>query len=146
MLIGNLYGRLGADPVARLTKNGHAMATASVAVDVTAWQVEEPETLWVSMLCFGVQAEVLLRARKGEMVAALGKLTRHDFTHPETGEIRENWTLVAESLVTTTSARPPEGRQKKRHGPGEEKIHPDDDPFLPPDGEGTPDFDDPIPF
>ncbi len=121
MLIGNLYGRLGADPVARQTKNGHAMATASVAVDVTAWQAEEADTLWVSVLCFGTQAEGLLRARKGEMVVAIGKLTRRDYTHPDTGEVRENWTLLAESLVTTTSARPPGGgRQKKRHDPGEE--------------------------
>jgi single-strand DNA-binding protein len=145
MLIGNLYGRLGADPVARQTKNGHAMATASVAVDVTAWQAEEPETLWVSMLCFGVQADVLLRANKGEMIVAIGKLTRHDYTHPETGEMRENWTMVAESVMTMTSARPPGGRQKKHHH--HDKASPsEDDPSPLPEGEVVPDFDDAIPF
>ena len=144
MLISNLYGRLGADPVARLTKNGHAMATVSVAVDVTAWQAEEPATLWVSILCFGAQAEVLLRASKGDMIVAIGKLTRREYTHPETGEVRENWTLVADSVVTVTSARPAGRRQTKRKQ-GEAKEAVEGDPSSP-SADMTPAFDDPIPF
>jgi single-strand DNA-binding protein len=104
VLIANLYGRLGQDPVERLTNTGKLMATCSVAVDV-AGHAAEPATLWVSVLAFGQVAEALLRAEKGQMLAAMGRLSRGEYTS-KTGEVREQWTLVAESVVTAKSARP----------------------------------------
>lgn len=61
MLIANVYGRLAADPIARTTKAGKPMTTASVAVDVSG-RDETGETLWVSILAFGTQADALLHA------------------------------------------------------------------------------------
>lgn len=103
MLIGNLYGRIGQTPQARQTKAGKPMATTTIAVDVTGQG--EPETLWVSILAFGQQAEALLRAEKGQMLAAIGKLTRGTYT-TQGGEVREQWALLAESIITATAARP----------------------------------------
>lgn len=105
MLIANVYGRLGNDPVARTTKDGKAMATCSMAVDITPHNAEEQETLWVSVLTFGQVAETLLRAEKGQMVAAIGRMTKGQYT-AKTGEIKEQWTLLAESVITAKTARP----------------------------------------
>lgn len=113
MLIGNIYGRLAADPTEKTTKTRKPMALASVAVDVTGQRAEDgdPETLWVSVLAFGNQVDALLKARKGEMVAAIGKLTRSRYTGRDDIE-RESWTLLAESVITAKSARPSCGRQR----------------------------------
>ncbi|MBK1656509.1 single-stranded DNA-binding protein [Allochromatium vinosum] len=113
MLIGNIYGRLSADPTEKTTRTGKPMALASVAVDVTGQRTEDgdSETLWVSLMAFGHQCEALLRAEKGQMVAAIGKLTRSHYTGRDDIE-RESWTLLAESVITAKSARPGGGRQR----------------------------------
>lgn len=104
MLIANIYGRLAADPVAHTTKTGKPMTTASVAVDVSGRDAEG-ETLWVSILAFGTQAEALLRAGKGQMVAAMGRIYRGQHER-RIGELCKSWTLLADSIVTATSAKP----------------------------------------
>ncbi|WP_295438805.1 single-stranded DNA-binding protein [uncultured Thiodictyon sp.] len=110
MLIANIYGRLGADPVARTTKAGKDMATVSVAVDVAPWNADAGATLWVSVLGFGTTAEAMLRAEKGQMLAAVGKLSRGSYT-TAAGEVREQWSLMADSVVTAKSAKPTGGRR-----------------------------------
>jgi len=105
MLIANLYGRLGQDPVARHTKSGGAMATCSVVVDVSAYNSESPASQWFNVLAFGTAAEELLRASKGQMVACIGKLTRGEYTAKD-GTTREQWSLVADSVVTAKAAKP----------------------------------------
>lgn len=117
MLIANLYGRLGQDPTERHTKSGGAMATASVVVDVSSYNAEEPASQWFNVLAFGTAAEELLRASKGQMVACIGKLTRGEYT-AKTGEVREQWSLVADSVVCAKSAKPtgkarPQGQQPR---------------------------------
>mgnify|MGYP001773615112 CR=1 FL=1 len=113
MLISNIYGRLAADPTEKTTRTGKPMALASVAVDVTGQRTEDgdSETLWVSLMAFGNQVDALLKARKGEMVAAIGKLTRSHYTGKD-GSERESWTLLAESVITAKTARPGGGRQR----------------------------------
>jgi single-strand DNA-binding protein len=112
VLIASIYGRLGADPVERTTKAGNSMVTVSVAVDV-AGKDAEPATLWVSILAFGNVAEALLRAEQGQMLAAMGKLTRGEYTN-KAGEVREQWTMLAESVVTAKSARPSGPRRARQ--------------------------------
>jgi len=113
MLISNIYGRLAADPIEKTTKTGKPMALANLAVDVTGQRAEDGdfETMWISLMVFGGQVDALLKARKGEMVAAIGKLTRSHYTGKD-GTERESWTLLAESVVTAKSARPGGGRQR----------------------------------
>jgi single-strand DNA-binding protein len=92
-------------------------------VDVTGQRTEDgdAETLWVSLMAFGHQCEALLKARKGEMVAAIGKLTRSRYTGRDDVE-RESWTLLAESVVTTKSARP--GVRKRQDPPPPDRRAP----------------------
>lgn len=125
MMISNLYGRIGQDPQARQTKAGKPMATTSIAVDVSGQQ-GEPETLWVSILAFGTQADTLLRAEKGQMLAAIGKMTRGEYT-TKAGEVREQWTLLAESIVTAKSARPGGRRPQGTGQPSCERYQADRD-------------------
>lgn len=152
MLIANLYGRLGQDPVARQTKAGGAMATASVVVDVTARNSEEPASQWFNLLAFGAAADELLRAQKGQMIAALGKLTRGEYT-TKAGEVREQWSLMADSVVTVKFAKPTGGR---RAAPGPASARgpvPGRDNGPQPSGKDSgytdrdpPPFDDDLPF
>lgn len=98
-----MHGRLAADPVERQTKAGLPMVTCNVAVDVSGRDSEE--TMWVGLLAFGHAADELLRASKGSMVAAIGKLTKSRYTGKDGAE-RESWSLLADSILTVASARP----------------------------------------
>jgi single-strand DNA-binding protein len=127
------YGRLGQDPKPITTKTGKAMATASIAVDVSAREVEE--TLWLGIVAFGCVAETLLRHAKGDMVSVCGRVQISRWKASD-GTDKEQWQVVADSLVSARTVRP--GRKSTNHGPQVEagvKLH------------GTaPDFDDDLPF
>ena len=130
MIVANLYGRLGQDPVERVTKSGAAMATASVAVDISGKDAE-PQTLWVSVLGFGAASEALLRSSRGEMVSVIGRLSRGTFTGRD-GSVRETWSMLADTVLTASSSRPTagkrqhQGQDQQRHG---ENNHQDHIPF-----------------
>jgi single-strand DNA-binding protein len=114
MIQSSLYGRLGKDPKPGTTKTGTAMCTASIAVDVG----REPgqETLWVSVMAFGPLAEALGQHQQGDMVAAMGKLTRSRYTGQD-GQERESWSLLADALHSSRTVRPGKrnGERTKRH-------------------------------
>ena len=113
MMQTSIHGRAGSDPVTGETKTGKPMTRLNLAVDVTAHGAEEPETLWVTIMAFGNVAEALNRAAKGETLTAMGKLTRGRYRAPD-GTERESWTLLADSVLTTRSARPAGRRAKPR--------------------------------
>jgi single-strand DNA-binding protein len=103
MIQSSIYGRLGRDPKASSTKNGKPMCTASVAVDVG--QEQGQETLWVTLMAFGHQAEALQRHQQGDMVAAMGKLTRGKYAGND-GQERESWSLLVDALHSSRAVRP----------------------------------------
>ena len=145
MIQASLYGRLGRDPKAATTKTGKPMTSASLAVDVGRDPGEE--TLWVSLLAFGVQADILERAQKGDMVAVMGRLTRGRYTAAD-GTERESWSLLVDAMHSSRTIRPgnrrPESENVPRTG-GESRGYPE---YSAPDGaagEAVP-FDDDIPF
>lgn len=107
MIQASIYGRIGKDPKPGTTKNGNAMCSASIAVDVG----REPgqETLWVSVMCFGTLADTLQRHQSGDMIAAMGKLTRSRYTGTDGAE-RESWSLMADSLHSSRTVRPGQRR------------------------------------
>jgi single-strand DNA-binding protein len=115
MIRASVHGRLGADPVQRETRTGGAMVTASIAIDV-ARSGDEPATEWVSLVAFGKAGEALAQHGKGDLLSAMGPLTRSTFQGRH-GEERTSWSLTAESLLSArtvyerpcdsnTSARP----------------------------------------
>lgn len=112
MIQASIYGRLGRDPKPGTTQGGKAMCTASIAVDVG----KDPgtETLWVSIMCFGPLAEALGKHQQGDMIAAVGKLTRGRYIWQD-GQERESWSLLADALHSSRTVRPGQ-RNSERQG------------------------------
>ncbi len=134
MIRASIYGRLGADPVERETRNGKAMVTVSLAVSAGRPDADE-ETVWFSLAAFGRAAETLARHAKGDLLAAMGPLHRTRFTGRD-GQERQGWSLTVESVVSARTVRPGGGRKRA------EAAKPA--PAGASAGNGTP-FNDPIP-
>jgi single-stranded DNA-binding protein len=98
-----IYGRLGRDAQTIETRTGKPMASASLAVDVSPRDGEA--TVWVRVVGFGRVAESLALHKKGEMLSASGRLELSKWTG-EDGAERENWQLLADSLVSARTVRP----------------------------------------
>jgi single-stranded DNA-binding protein len=112
MLIASIYGRVGRDPIAHLTKQNKPMCSVSLAVDVG----REPctETFWVTVLAFNAQAEALERHRKGDMLSVTGWLNRSKYQAAD-GTERDSWTLRADT-VHGAKSMPPGTRGRDRSG------------------------------
>jgi single-strand DNA-binding protein len=119
----SVHGRLGSDPVQRETRGGGAMVTVSIAVNV-AKPGDDSATEWFSLVAFGKAAEALAQHGKGDLVSAMGSMTRSTFQGRD-GEERTSWSLVAESLISartvyerphdsSASARPQGARAPRR--------------------------------
>ena len=112
------HGRLARDPQQRETKGGKPMTLASIACDVTPHNAEgDQETMWLSLMAFGDQAEVLAKCKAGESVSVIGRLTRSRY-QAKNGEERESWSCMVDGLLTTRSARP---NQRTAKTPGTER-------------------------
>ena len=108
-----VHGRLGRDPRPIETGNGKPMTVASVAVTLDAREGGETgeATLWLDVLAFGRVADDLARHAKGDTVSVAGRLQLSRFTSSTTGEARENWQCVADSVMSARTVRPGGGRR-----------------------------------
>ena len=112
MIRASVYGRLGAEPFERQTRNGKMMITVSLAVSAGRPDAGE-ETVWISLAAFGRAAETLARHQKGDLLAAIGPLYRTRFTGRD-GTDREGWSLTVEALVSPRAVRPSGGRKRTK--------------------------------
>lgn len=135
MIRASVYGRLGADPVERKTKNGDVMATANLAVQAGR---DHDQTQWFNLIAFGKTGEALMRHAKGDLLGAMGPLYKSRYT--SNGEEREGWSLTCESIVSAQTVRPGGGKKKNP----ESAPAPADEPADEPADAETP-FDDPMP-
>ncbi len=110
MIRASIYGRLGADPVERETRNGKEMVTVSLAVNAGRPDVGE-ETQWFNLVAFGRAAKDMMRHAKGDLLAAMGPLHRTRFTGRD-GQEREGWSLNVESIGSARTVRPGGGRKR----------------------------------
>ncbi len=110
MIRASLYGRLGADPVERQTKNDKLMVTATLAVSAGRPDADE-EPVWFSLAAFGRAAETLARHAKGDLLAAMGPLHPTRFTGRD-GQEREGWSLNVDAIVSARTVRPGGGRKR----------------------------------
>jgi single-stranded DNA-binding protein len=106
---------------------------------VTPGNADQQETLWLSVLAFGRQAEALLRHKQGDLVSMSGKVTQSRWTGQD-GTGREQLRIIAESVISARTARPGGGR-KANQGQGTTHAHNGAQGFQAP-----PPFDDPIGF
>ena len=95
MIRAAIHGHPGGDPVQRETRNGKAMTTVSVAVNV-AKPSEDPVIEWIA---FGATAELLAKHAKGDVISAMGPLTCSTFTGRD-GRERSAWSLGAEAILS----------------------------------------------
>ena len=112
MIRASIYGRLGADPVERQTKNAKVMVTVPLAVSAGRPDADE-ETQWFNLIAFGRAATDLMRQVKGDLVACMGTLTKNRYTARD-GQERESWSLNVESIVSARTVRPGGGRTSRR--------------------------------
>ena len=130
MTRASIYGRLGGDPVHREMRNDNAMATASLAVNVARASADE-DTAWFSLAAFGKTAESLLRHHKGDLLAAMGTLTRRRYTD-RNGVDRKGWSLTCEQIVSARTVRPGGTRKRKDSTDDQQPaVHPTLDDEIP---------------
>lgn len=110
MIRAALYGRLGAAPIARQTKNNKMMATASLAVNASRSDADEI-TEWFSLVAFGRSGEALMRHAKGDLLAVSGELHKTRFIGRD-GQAREAWSLTVADIVSARIVRPGGGRKR----------------------------------
>jgi len=109
-----IYGRCAFDPCQHTTKGGKDMTTVRLAVDATG-RDDEQMTIWFDVLAFGRNAEALAAVEKGQMVSAMGRVTKSVY-RAQDGTEREQLTLLADAIVTARSGRP--GGKRKQAGNG----------------------------
>jgi single-strand DNA-binding protein len=112
MIRAAIHGRIGGGPVQRETRAGKPMCTASIAVNV-AKVGEEAATEWFSIVAFGAVGDALARHVKGDLISAMGPLTRSVFTTRD-GQERMSWSLLAESVLSARPIGRPRARTPKR--------------------------------
>ena len=136
MIRASIYGRIGADPVQRKTRTGKSMCTASVAVNV-AKVGEEAPTEWISIVAFGAVGEALAQHVKGDLISAMGPLTRSTFTGRD-GQERCGWSVLAEAVLSARPIGRPRARtlgapRSRRRPPAANSLSPGHMPVLPDD-------------
>ncbi len=110
MIRASIYGRLGADPVERQTKNDKAMVTASLAVNA-ARHGADADTAWFNLVAFGRAGEDLMRHQKGDLIGCMGDLYKNRYVARD-GQTREGWSLTIQSIVSARTVRPGGGRKR----------------------------------
>jgi single-strand DNA-binding protein len=125
MIQASIHGRIGGEPVTSETKTGKPMCRLSVAVDVAGHGTTDPETIWIGVMAFNRVADTLARASKGEMMTAMGKLTKSRYVARD-GTERESWSLLADAVLVAKSARP-SGRKASPRAGGYDAGAPFDD-------------------
>lgn len=105
------HGRLGDEPRAITTSTGRAMAVCSLAAAIEERGTDDPPPLWLNVICFGRQADDLLRHRAGDPVSVSGRLQRSRWVGQD-GAQRERLEVVADSLISARTVRPGGGRKR----------------------------------
>lgn len=131
----SIYGRMTQEPREIQTKIGTTMTALNIAVDVTPNNQADRETVFFNVTGFGRVAEAMLKQRKGENIAAMGKVTLSHWTNKE-GEIKDNWNLTADSIISAKTSNPNQGNGKQSNQPPPHSEAPS----------AQADFDDDIPF
>ena len=117
MIQASIHGRLGQDPVTSQTQTGKPTTRCSIVVDVTSHNATDEESVWVGVMAFNRVADDLARAEKGQMLSAMGRLTRSRYIAKD-GSPRESWSLLVDGVVTVKSARPPGRKATPRSSAG----------------------------
>jgi len=102
-MTATVYGRLGKPAKAIATRTDTPMAIGSLAVD-TSHDKNPDSTTWLSLVCFGRNAEMLLACHPGEMLSAIGRVQVNRW-QAEGGACVEQLQVVVDSLHSARTIR-----------------------------------------
>ena len=121
------HGRLARDPKPVNTHSGKPMTTATLAVSLDLRENSETKdgVMWVQVIAFGKLAEILERHQQGEMINVAGNTQLSRYTTNE-DEVRENVTVIIDSLISARTTRP--GASKRKDEPQHTGPYPDNEP------------------
>ena len=68
--------------------------------------------MWLQVIAFGKLAEILERQKQGEMINIAGNCQLSKYT-TNAGEVRENVSVIIDSLVSARTTRPGGGKRKE---------------------------------
>ena len=113
MMMMSAHGRLARDPKPVNTHSGKPMTTATLAVSLDLRENSETKdgVMWVQVIAFGKLAETLERQKQGEMINVAGNCQLSKYT-TNAGEVRENVTVIIDSLISARTTRPGGGKRK----------------------------------
>lgn len=97
-MLTSAFGRLGKTPRDIETSGENRMAVTSLAVDVSS-NAADPGPLWLGIVAFGRQADVLRRHDKGEGVSVSGRVQRRVYEGRD-GQQHEQLQIVADTIVS----------------------------------------------
>lgn len=115
-------GRIGRMPDVRETKTGKTMTLTSMAVDVTAYNADDQQTLWLGLVAFGQVAERLAKVRQGDTVSVHGAFTQKPYQAKD-GTEKPGFSLRVESLI---SHRPKVGTKRSKPDSDYDSERPDE--------------------
>lgn len=92
-----LLGRLGKDPIARVSQNGTMVASFSLAVNRKYKRDNEPDSDWFSCSCFGKQAEFVDKyLKQGIKVLVTGRIQNDNYTNKDGQKVYSTKIIVEE--------------------------------------------------
>ena len=115
------HGRLARDPKPVNTHSGKPMTTASLAVSLDLRENNETTdgVMWLQVIAFGKLAEILERHQQGELINVAGNTQLSRYTTND-DEVRENVTVIIDSLLSARTTRPGGGRKSASNRNGQQ--------------------------
>ena len=132
MLTGLLAGTIASTPKSGTSASGTRWANCVIRCPVGQNREGEAETAFVSLACFGSDAEALARLGKGDSISAQGQIKPTTYT--KDGAERHGLSMAAAHLLTAYQLRKKRGEQpsqtSRASGQGRgHQGHGDDYPF-----------------
>ena len=112
MLSGLLAGTLASTPKCGKSASGTVWANCLVRVPCGQSREGEAETAFVSLACFGTDAEALCRLDKGDTITAQGQLKPNEYVGKD-GTQRHGLSMTAAHLLTAYALRKKRGDEGK---------------------------------
>lgn len=116
MLSALACGQLIRDPKSGTSQNGHKWANGLVRVPCGQSKGGDQEAAFLTVVCFGDQADKLARLGKGDAISAQGTLKPTEYT--KDGETRHGLELLANSILSPYDLR------KRRGSDGRDDTRP----------------------
>ncbi len=115
-----IMGHLGRDPEVRFTRDGSTVVNCTVATEHRIPD-RDPITEWHRVVAFGVMAEQLMSATKGQLVTIMGRLQTRSWDDKQSGQKRYQTEIVADVAVVGQWTRRCDEETPRRH-PADTRI------------------------